>query len=80
MLVAADGLRSKGAEFLHEPQANMVFAAFPRAKHRSLFEQGAVYHLWGGSIEGDPDEMLACRLVCDWSIPETEIDRFVELV
>lgn len=76
----ADGLRAKGAEFLHEPQANMLFAAFPRAKHKALFEHGAVYHLWGGSIDGDPEEMLACRLVCDWSIPETEIDRFLDLV
>ena len=76
----ADGLRNKGATFLHEPQANMIFASFPRRKHHDLFEQGAQYHLWGGSMEGDPDEMLACRLVCDWSIPEADIDRFIDLV
>lgn len=76
----ADGLRDKGAAFLHEPQANMIFASFPRHKHHNLFDQGAQYHLWGGSMEGDPDEMLACRLVCDWSIPEADIDRFIDLV
>lgn len=76
----ADGLRAKGAEFLHEPQANMIFAAFPRAKHHDLFDKGAMYHLWGGSMEGDPDEMLACRLVCDWSISHEQIDAFLDLV
>ncbi len=76
----AEGLRAKGAEFLHEPQANMIFAAFPRAKHHDLFEKGAMYHLWGGSMEGDPDEMLACRLVCDWSISHDQIDAFLSLV
>ena len=76
----ADGLRAKGAEFLHEPQANMIFAAFPRAKHHDLFDKGAMYHLWGGSMEGDPEEMLACRLVCDWSISPDQIDAFLDLV
>jgi len=76
----AEGLRAKGADFLHEPQANMIFAAFPRAKHRDLFEKGAAYHLWGGTIEGDPDEMLACRLVCDWSITADQIDQFLDLI
>ena len=58
----------------------MIFAAFPRAKHHDLFENGATYHLWGGSMEGDPDEMLACRLVCDWSISHDQIDAFLSLV
>ncbi|WP_050928270.1 threonine aldolase family protein [Aestuariivita boseongensis] len=75
-----DGLRAKGAEFLHEPHANMVFAAFPRAKHQDLFDKGAMYHLWGGTLEGDPDEMLACRLVCDWSIGHDQIDAFLALL
>ena len=58
----------------------MIFAAFPRATHQALMAQGAMYNLWGGSIEGDPDEMLAARFVCDWSIPEAEIDRFIDLI
>lgn len=76
----AQGLQDKGATFLHRPQANMIFASFSRATHHRLFDEGAVYHLWGGTLDGDPDEMLACRLVCDWSIPDDEIDRFLALL
>ena len=77
----ADGLRAKGAAFLHEPQANMIFAEFPRARHKQLHEAGAVYHLWGGELEGaDDSEPLACRLVCDWSISAAQIDQFLDLV
>ena len=75
------GLRAAGAELVHEPHANMVFAAFPRAKHQKLFDAGAVYHLWGGSLEGDDaDEMLPARFVCDWWITAEEIDRFLALI
>ncbi|MEW2917459.1 beta-eliminating lyase-related protein [Ruegeria sp. ANG10] len=77
----ADGLRAKGATFLHEPQANMVFAQFSRARHKQLHEAGAVYHLWGAELDGASDEeTLACRLVCDWSISGDEIDRFLDLL
>jgi threonine aldolase len=76
----AAGLRDAGAEFLHEPQANMIFAAFPRATHRRLHDAGAKYYIWEGSLDGsDPDEMLAARLVCDWSCSPTDIDRFLAL-
>lgn len=77
----ADGLRAAGAEFLHEPQANMIFAGFPRRTHRRLHDAGAVYHLWGASLDGeDEDENLPCRLVCDWSLEADQIDRFVSLL
>ncbi|AVO36869.1 threonine aldolase family protein [Pukyongiella litopenaei] len=78
----AEGLRAKGAEFLFKPQANIVFASFPRATHRRLHDAGAQYHLWGSADLDGPDEaeMLACRLVCDWSIPQSEIDRFLALL
>lgn len=76
----AEGLRGAGARFLHPPEANMIFAALPRRVHRRLHEAGAVYHLWDGSLEGDdPEEMIAARLVCDWSVSAGAIDRFVEL-
>lgn len=76
-----DGLRAKGASFLHEPQANMVFASLSRARHKHLHEAGAIYHLWGHELEGtDDDEMLTCRLVCDWSLDPQEIDRFLALL
>ena len=77
----ADGLRAKGAQFLHDPQANMIFAALPRAAHRRLQEAGAKYYVWAGSLDGDdPDEMLTARLVCDWSIGAERIDAFLALI
>ncbi|GAA6193837.1 beta-eliminating lyase-related protein [Phaeobacter sp. NW0010-22] len=77
----AEGLRAAGASFLHDPQANMIFASFPRAQHKDLHAAGAVYHLWGAELEGDdPEEMLACRLVCDWSITNAQIGQFLSLL
>ena len=74
----AKGLQVKGAEFQYEPQANMIFAAFPRRVHQKLHDAGAMYYVWEGSLEGDdPDELLVARLVCDWSITEEQIDLFL---
>ena len=66
--------------FLHEPGANMLFAAFPKAAHHRLREAGAMYHVWEGSLEGDSAEPLGARIVADWSCPDADIDRFVALV
>jgi len=77
----AAGLRDAGASFLHEPQANMIFAQFPRATHKRLHDAGAVYYVWEGELEGDdPDELLAARLVCDWSLSHAQIDQFTDLL
>ncbi len=77
----AAGLKARGAQILHEPQANMVFAALPRAVHQSLHRSGAVYEISAGNLDGgDPDEFLPARLVCDWSLPHEEIDRFLALL
>jgi len=74
----AAGLQAKGAKFLYAPDANMIFASFPRATHQKLHDAGAKYYIWEGSLEGDdPDEMLAARLVCDWSMSEQNIDQFL---
>ncbi len=75
------GLRSvPGADFAAERQANMIFVRLPRATHQRLRAAGAVYGLYEGPLEeGAPEEPLLARLVCDWSIAEAEIDRFVEL-
>ena len=77
----ATGLRDLvGTEFLVEPEANMMFAKMPRATHRRLHDGGAVYYLMDGDLEGDdPNEQLLCRLVCDWSISEEQIDQFIAL-
>ncbi len=72
-----DGLRKAGAEFLHDPHANMIFANFPRAIHHKLHAAGAKYYLWGGSLEGPDDEMVGARMVCDWSISSAQIDEFL---
>lgn len=71
------GLHKAGAEFLHEPQANMIFASFPRAVHHKLHAAGAKYYVWQGSLEGPDDAMLGARLVCDWSISRQQIDAFL---
>ncbi|WP_264210490.1 threonine aldolase family protein [Leisingera thetidis] len=76
----ADGLRAAGADFAHQPQANMIFAALPRATHRKLFAAGAVYHLWEGGMAGPEDEPVTARFVCDWSLPEQEISAFLALL
>ena len=61
-----------------EPQANIIFAAWPRAAHRRLHEAGARYYLWDGGLDGDPDEPVTARLVCDWSVGTADIDRFLQ--
>ncbi|MDU9002325.1 threonine aldolase family protein [Sedimentitalea todarodis] len=77
----AAGLRAAGAEFAHAPDANMIFAAIPRAVHQRLHDAGAVYHLWDGALDGDdPQEMLTARLVCDWSISNARIDQFLNVL
>jgi threonine aldolase len=76
----AAGLRGlPGCRFLAEPQANMIFATLPRATHQRLHAAGAPYHLRAGRLDGaDPDEALPMRLVCDWSMSDAMIDRFVQ--
>lgn len=74
----AHGLGAHGAEFLHPPQANMIFAKFPRGIHQRLHDAGARYYVWEGTLEGaNPEEMLTARLVCDWSISAQQIDLFL---
>ncbi len=72
--------QTPGVSFLHEPQANMLFPRFSRAAHRRLHDAGAKYYLWEGTLDGDDAEDLPARLVCDWSCPDDNIARFVELV
>jgi threonine aldolase len=73
----ADGLHKAGAEFVHAPDANLIFARFPRAIHQKLHDAGARYYLWDGPLEGPADELVAARLVCDWSISKEQIDAFL---
>ncbi|WP_299969965.1 beta-eliminating lyase-related protein [uncultured Roseobacter sp.] len=74
----AKGLAERGAQFLHAPQANMIFASFARRIHQRLHDAGASYYIWEGKLEGeDPDTPLSARLVCDWSITRDQIELFL---
>tara|TARA_R110002020_G_scaffold358559_7_gene570989 strand:+ start:32158 stop:33195 length:1038 start_codon:yes stop_codon:yes gene_type:complete len=74
----ASGLREKGAEMIHEPQANMIFTRFPRAVHQRLHAAGAKYYVLDGDVATGPaDEMLSARLVCDWSMTDARVDQFL---
>lgn len=77
-----DGLSQvPGVELQFVPQANMVFANWPRAAHERLHKAGAQYDLWGGNLEGpDPMEPLTARMVCDWSATDDNTDAFVRLL
>lgn len=77
----AAGLTKAGAEFLYQPQANIIFARWSRAAHRRLLNAGAVYGLMSGELtDGPDDEMLAARLVCDWSATPKNTAQFLALV
>ncbi len=77
----AAGLASvPGAALRFDPQANMIFVDIPRSAHKRLHEAGAQYNIYEGSPDGDdPDETLLVRLVCDWSVSDDDIDRFLEI-
>jgi len=75
----AAGLRDvPDLKFVEEPEANMIFATLSRRQHQRLQAAGAVYGIWG-ELDGDPEERLMMRLVCDWSITHEMIDAFVAL-
>ena len=75
------GLREIDAvEFVFEPDANLMFVRTPRVYHQAVLSQGAMYHLSHGDLDGDPDEILESRFVCDWSIQIDQIDRFLALL
>ena len=76
----AKGLKEvAGIEFAEEPQANIIFAQIPRRLHAKAKGAGAQYYLFpfDTSLEGDGDEPILCRLVCDWSKTEADIDRLL---
>ncbi len=68
-----------GAALVHPAEANMVFAALPRAAHRRLQAAGAHYYLWpaGESLEGPDDAPARCRLVCSWCTGAADVNRFL---
>ena len=76
----AEGLRNvDGLSFTFSPDANIIFADFPRSMHHRLHDAGAVYEVIGALEGADPDELLGSRMVCDWTTEPKNIDRFLEL-
>ena len=78
----AEGMRGHhAAQFLFEPQANIIFFQMPRSEHKRMLDGGAVYYVMNGDPDvGDPDEMLTGRLVCDWSMTEGGVSQFLDLL
>jgi threonine aldolase len=75
----AAGLRAMGAEFDTPPAANLMFVRLPRAAHARAMAAGAQYYLLDGGLEGAPETPLSCRLVCDWSKTDAEVDALLAL-
>ena len=64
-----------------EPAANMVFAHWTRASHQRLHTAGAQYYVLAGDYTtGHKSEMLAARLVTDWSISNQDINKFLDIL
>lgn len=77
------GLDALGhAEIHHDPAANMVFASLPRGAHKRAFEAGARYYLFpsDSALDGPEDKPVLCRMVCDWSKSDEEIDQLLGLL
>lgn len=73
----ADGLRgSNVVTFPYQPEANLMFFEAPRALHKKVQAAGAQYYVMG-SLDGDDDEMVLGRLVCDWSVGSDGVDEFL---
>ncbi|MHA6326261.1 threonine aldolase family protein [Roseivivax sp. CAU 1753] len=73
------GLRGVG-EIENDPQVNMIFARLPRRLHARAFKAGAYYYAQADVTAGDPEEMVSARFVCDWSIADDQIDRYLEVI
>ncbi|UWQ22594.1 low specificity L-threonine aldolase [Jannaschia sp. W003] len=68
----AAGLRTLGAELVWEPEANMIFARLDRAAHGRARSEAEYYLM-------DDVERPLCRLVCDFTKTDAEVDRLLEL-
>ena len=64
-----------------EPQANIIFAQWPRAAHQRLHAAGAQYYVMAGDhTTGPSDELLPARLVADWSTTPENVDKFLDIL
>ncbi len=68
-----------GARFDYPADANLAFLSLPRAAHRRAVDAGAIYEIMGPLDAGADGEMVPCRMVCDWSVRDADVDRFLGL-
>jgi len=67
-------------DFAFPRQANMIYVWMPRFRHQALMDAGAYYYIEQGELVGDdPNERILGRLVCDWSVQNDAIARFVDV-
>ena len=69
----AAGLRALGADMVWHPAANMVFARLDRAAHDRARAEAQYYIM-------DDADRPTCRLVCDFTKTEAEVDRLLSLL
>jgi threonine aldolase len=62
--------------FLFEPEANLMFFE-PAHCTKKGAGGGRAYYVMG-SLDGDDDEPVMGRLVCDWSVGFDGVDAFLE--
>ena len=80
--LSAGILELPGATLLHPTDANIVFAGWKRSGHRAVQDAGAHYYFWpfDQSLDGDPDEILTARLVCNWATTDADVDNFLRVI
>lgn len=72
------GLLALGGRLEAPADANVGFLWLPRKMHRALSLGGVVYEMIG-DLDGDPDEYLLSRFVCDWSVEEADIEAALNI-
>lgn len=68
------GIEDMGVEVINATHANMLFIRLPVRVHEALKARGVV-HFFG---TGAPEDVVAGRLVCDWSTSEEQVAGFLE--
>lgn len=71
----ADGIASKGYEFVIPPQTNMLFPLFPKDEIEELSKH-VMFEGWPASTKTH----AAIRLVTSWGTTEDEISNFLKLI
>ncbi|SHG55351.1 threonine aldolase family protein [Cognatishimia maritima] len=64
-----------GVSLAYPCEANMIFAHFSRPKWDTIKVSGAKVTL----VSEESDQVML-RLVCDWALPEDDIERFLKLL